>query len=140
VAHYFSTQMEGAKILGLEKNSISGDLGTSSLGHSRLFNYTPGFPLRNEMYEDSKKMWKEIEEKTQTEILHYTKLLYLGRPDWRLIKDAKKEIPEEEFLSPEKISEMYPAFENIPGDYTGFHIEDAGIIKSKVALQVYTDM
>jgi N-methyl-L-tryptophan oxidase len=139
-AYHYSTQVQDAKILGIDMNSKPGDAYTSSYGHTRLFNHTPGFKMRNDMLEDSLKIWKEIEEKSQTDIIHKSSLFFFGSKEDRMVKDAQKELPETSFLSSEKIAETYPAFENLPDDYVGFHIDKSGVIKCQVALNAYKDL
>lgn len=139
-AHYYASQKEGAKVLGLEMNKESGDEGTSSYGDTRLFNYNPGFEMRNEMLADSLKVWKELEEKTGKKLVYDMKLLNFGDKEKRPFKDALKEYGEDKMLTPQHIMEKYPALENLPDNYTGYIEDRAGLILSKDALGVYKDL
>jgi glycine/D-amino acid oxidase-like deaminating enzyme len=66
--------------------------------------------------------------------------LALGDKNNRMMKDGVSELPKEQILTPEQITDRYPALENIPKDYVGFISNKAGIIKSKVALDAYKSL
>ena len=57
--YYWAKQ--GLKVLGLEMNSTSGEIGTGSYGTTRIYRFNDANPLRNEMMRVSFIMWKEAE-------------------------------------------------------------------------------
>ena len=123
--------------MGLERETKSGDIGTSSYGDTRHFAYKPGTHVSNDMLKDSLQMWKQVEEKTGEKIVYPATMLSLGDRDNEGLKSAIKNLSEDQILSPEQITQRFPAFENIPDNYIGYVTEDAGIVKSRLALDAF---
>jgi len=121
-------------------NPESGYEGSSSFGDTRLFHHTPNFDMKNEMLEDSLEMWKEVENKSGKKIVHNSEILVFGDKNSRMIKDGVNELPAEQILTSEQITERYSAFENLPDNYAGFVTDKAGILKAKVALEAYKSL
>ena len=60
-AYYLTKQ--GLKVLGLEKYSDSGSIGTASYGHTRIWRLSHNDDRYTQMMSESLEIWKEIEEK-----------------------------------------------------------------------------
>lgn len=106
-------------MIGFEKNSSSGEIGTSSYGHTRIWRITHADKLRNDMMKESLKLWKEIEASSDTKLLENGTILNFGHPGSEFLKGIFQQFPDDKILSGKEIMERYPAFRNLPEDYVG---------------------
>lgn len=150
-AYYCSKN--GLKVLGIERNAISGDIGTSSAGFTRVFRLHDSNPVKNEMMETSLELWKQAEEELkqikynpidnyeaelQTELLSFSDLLMYGSPDAEFIKKLDRTNPALKWLTSAEIMEQYPTLENLGSDWIGAVTTDAGQVRVKHALEGFS--
>ena len=135
------------KVLGLEMNSTSGEIGTSSSGTTRIYRFTSPDMIKNEMMKVSYGIFKQAEKELadlksttpefaniETELLTQADLLSLGEKDSKYISSMAKSSPDLEWITPSEISQRYPGFENIPENYIGWVSKEAGVVRVKNAL------
>ena len=153
-AAYYCTK-KGLKVLGLEMNSKSGEIGTSSYGYTRIYRDTDANPLKNDMMTHSFSMWREVQQELESikqnatnseeanlepELLTPDDLLVYGKPDDGFILGMKENDPSAEWITGKQISQKYPAFKNIPEDYIGniTKNDNVGQIRAERALNGFS--
>mmetsp|Transcript_26288 Transcript_26288/g.26204 ORF Transcript_26288/g.26204 Transcript_26288/m.26204 type:complete len:143 (-) Transcript_26288:713-1141(-) len=117
ISYYFT--MKGCKVIGLEKNSDSGAMGTSSYGFTRIWRVTHADKLRNDMMRESLKLWREIELAVGKTLLENGAILNFGHPDSEFLKGIFSQFPDDPVIDGDEIMKKYPAFKNVPKDYIG---------------------
>ena len=150
-AYYCSKK--GLKVLGLEMNSISGEIGTSSHGYTRIYRLNDPSPIKNEMMITSLSMWKEVEKELtkikenaitseeanlQCELLTSSDILTYGSLDAPFIAEKRITNPEEKWITAQEISEKYPALKNLPEDFIGSISSEAGQVRAENALKGFS--
>lgn len=80
-------------------------------------------------------MWKDLEKESGEKLMHQFPVLTMGSVNAKFFKDIVAQLPDQKLMSPEEISEMYPALKNIPSHYKGFVNEDSGVLKARKALE-----
>ena len=132
----------GYRVLGLEQFDIPHDQG-SHAGQSRIirkayFEHPDYVPLLERAYEN----WKEIENKTGSQIYFPTGLLYAGKSNDILIKgvreSAEKYHVNVESLSNKQAQERFPQFQ-IPEGYEVLFEPDAGFVTPERAVLLYVE-
>ncbi len=130
----------GARVLGLEQFSPLHHRG-SSHGKSRMIRkaYFEG-DFYIPMLERSFAKWRALGEKGDKPLLHLTGGLYCGLPEGEVIAStlasAKKYNLEVEVLSPDEVTERFPAFRLGPGQVGVFEAE-AGNVNPDETLDLY---
>lgn len=132
----------GYRVLGLEQFDIPHDQG-SHAGQSRIirkayFEHPDYVPLLERAYEN----WKDIENKTGSQIYFPTGLLYAGKPGDILIKGVR-ESSEKYNLNVESLTNSdtknrFPQFQ-IPEGYQVLFEPDAGFVTPERAVLLFVD-
>ena len=143
---YYWSKM-GLKVLGLEMNSTSGEIGTSSAGTTRIYRFTSPVPIQNEMMKVAKAIWDKTETELkdlksadskfsdiETELLTSCDLLTFGNKDSPDLISMLDNIPNAKLMNSYEIAEKYPGFENLPDSFIGCVTNDAGVVRVKNAL------
>jgi sarcosine oxidase len=132
----------GYSVLGLEQFDIPHDQG-SHAGQSRIirkayFEHSDYVPLLQRAYHN----WKQLEERTDSQVYFRTGLFYAGKPDQVLIKgvrdSAEKHNIHIESLSENETKERFPQFQ-IPKEYDVLFEPDAGFITPERAILLFVD-
>ena len=133
----------GIKVLGLEQFDIPHELG-SHAGQSRIirkayFEHPDYVPLLVRAYEN----WKELEDKTGSQVYFKTGLLYAGKKDGVLIKGVLESASifniRVDKLSGDDAKEKYSQFD-IPEDYEILFEPDAGFVTPERAILLFTEL
>lgn len=132
----------GHKVLGLEQFGIAHEHGSHS-GQTRIirkayFEYPDYVPLLERAYEN----WSALEEETGISLFRKTGMLYLGKPDDRLIKGVRNSAQKFNLniqnLSSETLKKEYPQF-LIPEGHEGVFEPDAGFLLPETAILSFTE-
>ena len=78
-AYYLTSK--GLKVLGLEKFSNSGSIGTSSFGDTRIWRFSHSDDRYTNMMGEALEIWREVEQKTGKELIVKTGLLWVFDPN-----------------------------------------------------------
>ena len=132
----------GHKVLGLEQFGISHDHGSHS-GQTRIirkayFEYPDYVPLLERAYEN----WFTLEKEIGISLFQKTGMLYLGKPDDRLVKGVRDSAQKFKLniqnLSSEILEKKYPQFW-IPQDREAVFEPDAGFLLPETAILSFTE-
>lgn len=132
----------GYRVLGLEQFDIPHDQG-SHAGQSRIirkayFEHPDYVPLLERAYEN----WKDIENKTGSQIYFPTGLLYAGKPTDILIKGVRESTEKYnlnvESLSRFDIKKRFAQFQ-IPKEYEVLFEPDAGFVTPERAILLFAE-
>ncbi len=132
----------GYSVLGLEQFDIPHDKG-SHAGQSRIirkayFEHLDYVPLLQRAYHN----WKQLEERTGSQVYFSTGLFYAGKPDQILIKgvreSATKHNIQVESLSQNEVSTRFPQFQ-IPIGYDVLFEPDAGFVTPEQAVSLFVE-
>lgn len=120
-AYYLSKK--GQRVLGFDKNTGPGVLGSGTVGYGRIWRYLHNEVRYYEMQKEAIEIFSEIEKKLGKKILIPNGLLYIkpsGHPD---LKEFEKYGQK---LSAEEINRRWPAF-TLPSYLEGVFTKDAGV-------------
>ena len=76
----YNLAKNGLKVLGLEKYSDTGSIGTGSYGFTRIWRHGHNWLQGKEMMSEALEMWREIEQKTEKKLLLNTGFLWIQDP------------------------------------------------------------
>ena len=132
--------MRGASVIGLEQFGPAHDLG-SSHGKSRM--------IRQAYFEDaayvalvlrSYELWRELEQKSNEELLRITGVLAVGQEESEIISGTKRSAAEHalplEALSQRQVRERYPSLELLPDEVALFEPE-GGVLDPERAVAAH---
>ena len=114
---------KGLKVVGLEANEVSGDMGSSSYGTTRIFRKYHKNLLHTKMMEETYELWKEWETNFKTQLLYPGPVLYYGDISNKTLKSTIDQHSSPKILNHTEIMSKYPAFENLPAHYVGIEVE-----------------
>jgi sarcosine oxidase len=132
----------GYSVLGLEQFDIPHDQG-SHAGQSRIirkayFEHSDYVPLLQRAYQN----WKQLEERTGSQVYFSTGLFYAGKSDQVLIKGVRESAVKHnihiESLSQNEVKKRFSQFQ-IPEEYNVLFEPDAGFITPERAILLFVD-
>jgi len=127
----------GKRVLGIERYAPGHDRG-SSHGRTRIirlgyFEHPSYVPLLRHAY----RLWRELEQATERELLHVTGIAEIGPPNGTLVNGtlgcAQIHGLRHEVLSASELMRRFPAF-NVPPDYVAIVQPDGGILAAEAAI------
>ena len=130
----------GASVIGLEQFESTHDLGSSS-GKSRMirkayFEDAAYVPLLLRAYD----LWRELERKTDTELLRITGLLMVGEEETEIIagacRAARQHSLQLESLSARQITARYPTLKVLERE-VGVFESDGGVLDPEACVQAH---
>ena len=133
----------GVRVLGLERFDVPHELGSSG-GQSRLtrmaYYESPRYvPLLRRAWEN----WAEVTEESGVELLYRTGILYLGRPEGRLLTDIRNTARECELeieeVAAEDVAGRFGPFE-VPEGMGAIWEEQAGFLLSQLANATHAEL
>lgn len=128
----------GVRVLGIERFSPGHDRG-SSHGLTRIirlgyFEDPCYVPLLREAYP----LWREIEARSRSDLLHVTGILEVGPPDGDLVRgtlrSAREHALTHEMLDAQAVARRFPAF-RLPADFLGVFQPDGGFLLAEAAVR-----
>lgn len=109
---------KGVSAVGFEQFGVGHDFSAAS-GETRLFR-TPHSPEYLSMFEDSYRLWKELGEETNQELLKVKRFLLIGDPHSNFMKKALSSLElynrEYEILSNKEANVQFPQHRLLPGE------------------------
>ena len=127
----------GKRVLGIERYAPGHDRG-SSHGRTRIirlgyFEHPSYVPLLRHAY----RLWRELEQATERELLHVTGIAEIGPPNGTLVNGtlgcAQIHGLRHEVLSASELMRRFPAF-SVPPDYVAIVQPDGGILAAEAAI------
>ncbi len=130
----------GAKVLGIDSQPIP-NTNSSYNGNTRVIRLTyqehPDYvPLLRDAYQ----LWEEIEQETDTTLLHKTGVLYMGFPDGEAISGVKLASETHDLpyspLTHDELAQRFPQF-TLPEGMVGALEPEGGYLLSELAVETY---
>ena len=129
-----------AKVLGIDSQPIP-NTNSSYNGNTRVIRLTyqehPDYvPLLRDAYQ----LWEEIEQETDTTLLHKTGVLYMGFPDGEAISGVKLASETHDLpyspLTHDELAQRFPQF-TLPEGMVGALEPEGGYLLSELAVETY---
>lgn len=130
----------GARVLGIDSQSVP-NTNSSHHGETRVIRLTyqehPDYvPLLRDAYQ----LWEEIEQETNTQLLHKTGVLYMGFPNGEAISGVRLASETHNLpystLTHAELVEQFPQF-NLPEGMVGALEPEGGYLLSELAIETY---
>jgi glycine/D-amino acid oxidase-like deaminating enzyme len=129
----FNCTKNGLKVIGFERHSDTGAIGTASYGHTRIWRTSHNEQRYNLMQEEALVTWREMEQRTGQQILTTTGLLWILHPGSELYKFVSSQGGGEK-LTNSQMKARWPGLIGMPNDFVGFFAHHAGVVKAHVGL------
>lgn len=129
----FNCTKQGLKVIGFERHDDTGAIGTASYGTTRIWRTSHDESRYNQMQMEALEIWREIETRTNKQILHKTGMLWIVHPESAVYKFVSLE-KDGERLTNTEMKVRWPALIGIPNDFVGYWANNAGIVKARDGL------
>jgi len=125
-------------VLGIEKNSEIGMIGSSSYGDMRMWRIPHTDKLHLSYMKEVLLDWATLEEESGKKLIYKTGCLYFGPKDSKALQ-AFASCSKGEIFDAKGIMAKFPAMK-VPEDYCGVYDEESGLKKAREILHVFEDM